>query len=197
MRKNDTKQRILDAALQLISERGYNGATTREIAKEAGVREITLFRHFGTKENLFEELLKRFSFLPELRSLLPEIRTLPYEPALVQVGVRFLDTLNKRKKFISIMISEITVYPDKVREVYYRFIEEVIQTLAVFFAELQKQEILRELSSEIAAKAFLGMFFSYFHTEEIIRGRTISQKDKEKFVYEFVNIFVHGTLKNE
>ena len=195
MSKNNTKQRILDAALELISERGYNGTTTREIAKEAGVTEITLFRHFGTKENLFEELLKRFSFLPELRSLLPEIRRLPYEAALVQVGVRFLEALNKRKKFVRIMISEITVYPDKVKEVYYRFIEEIIQTLAVLFVELQKQEVLRELSGDIAARAFLGMFFSYFHIEEIIRGNVISQKEKEKIVTEFVNIFVHGTLK--
>ena len=56
MKKNTTKQRLLDATLKLISEKGYLGSTTREIAQEAGVTELTLFRHFGTKEKLFEAL---------------------------------------------------------------------------------------------------------------------------------------------
>ena len=49
---------LLDATLKLISEKGYLGSTTREIAQEAGVTELTLFRHFGTKEKLFEALLR-------------------------------------------------------------------------------------------------------------------------------------------
>src|SRR3990172_3434713 len=168
MNKNHTKQRILDAALQLISQKGYNGATTREIAKEAGVTEITLFRHFGAKEKLFEELLKRFTFLPELRTLLPELTELSCENALIEVGIRFLETLKRRKDFVRIMVCEVNVYPEKVREVYYRFIDELIQTLAVFFTNLKSQQVFRDISSDMAARAFLGMFFSYFITEEIV-----------------------------
>ncbi|HLC15737.1 MAG TPA: TetR/AcrR family transcriptional regulator [Thermodesulfovibrionia bacterium] len=195
MNKNHTKQKILDAALQLISQKGYNGATTREIARVAGVTEITLFRHFGAKEKLFEELLKRFTFLPELRTLLPELTELSCENALIEVGIRFLETLKRRKDFVRIMVCEVNVYPEKVREVYYRFIDELIQTLAVFFTNLKSQQVFRDISSDMAARAFLGMFFSYFNTEEIVRGHEISQHDKEQAAQEFVSIFVHGTLK--
>ena len=52
-----TKEKILTAAMSLVSEKGYLGATTREIAHDAGVTELTLFRHFGSKEKLFEEVL--------------------------------------------------------------------------------------------------------------------------------------------
>lgn len=45
---------LLDAAVRVFSERGYAGATTREIAEAAGTTEALLFRHFGSKANLFE-----------------------------------------------------------------------------------------------------------------------------------------------
>ena len=74
MKTTNTKEQLLKATLKLISEKGYLGATTREIALEAGVTELTLFRHFGSKEHLFEELLKSYTFLPMLKELLPEMK---------------------------------------------------------------------------------------------------------------------------
>src|SRR6201981_506767 len=47
-----TRQRILAAARQVFSRDGFQGATTREIAREAGVNEVTLFRHFHSREQL-------------------------------------------------------------------------------------------------------------------------------------------------
>jgi TetR/AcrR family transcriptional regulator len=52
-----TEQKILDAALKVFSEKGYTGATTRVIAQESGFSELTLFRKFKTKENLFNTVL--------------------------------------------------------------------------------------------------------------------------------------------
>jgi len=46
-----TDQNILDAALKVFSTEGYAGATTRKIAQEANVTEVTLFRKFQSKEN--------------------------------------------------------------------------------------------------------------------------------------------------
>jgi AcrR family transcriptional regulator len=45
---------LLEAARALFAEKGYSGASTREIADRAGVSETMLFRHFGSKANLFE-----------------------------------------------------------------------------------------------------------------------------------------------
>ena len=47
--KDETRQKLLEATLELISEKGYLGATTREIASLAGVSEVTLFRKFEKK----------------------------------------------------------------------------------------------------------------------------------------------------
>jgi AcrR family transcriptional regulator len=47
-------QLLLDAARRMFAERGYGGASTREISEAAGVHEALLFRHFGTKAELFD-----------------------------------------------------------------------------------------------------------------------------------------------
>jgi AcrR family transcriptional regulator len=52
-----TDDKIMDAALKLFAENGYAGARTRLIAEEAGLSEMTLFRKFKTKENLFNMVL--------------------------------------------------------------------------------------------------------------------------------------------
>lgn len=50
---DERRERILDAALRVFAERGFHGATTRELAKAAGVSEALMFRHFPTKEDLY------------------------------------------------------------------------------------------------------------------------------------------------
>lgn len=54
----DTRQRLLAAAGRVFAREGLQGATTREIAREAGVNEVTLFRHFQTKEKLQDAVLE-------------------------------------------------------------------------------------------------------------------------------------------
>ena len=51
------KGEILDAALTLLSDKGYEGATLREVAAQVGVTEPALYRHYSSKEALFEEVI--------------------------------------------------------------------------------------------------------------------------------------------
>ncbi len=52
-----TRPEILEAALSLFSDFGYFGVTTRQLAKNAGTTEATIYRHFTSKETLFEAVL--------------------------------------------------------------------------------------------------------------------------------------------
>lgn len=195
-KRTDTKQRLLEATLELISEKGYLGATTREIARMAGVTELTLFRHFGTKEKLFEELLRSYTFLPRLRELLPELDQCAYEEALTLVATRFLLTMKERKAMMKILFSEIHIYPEKIKRMYRAFLDEVRSTLAVYFEAMQAQGLLRAVSPQIAARTFLGMLVHYFRTEEIMRENGMSRKKMDRNIRELVDIFIHGTMKN-
>ena len=68
----NTRDRILEAALRLFHEHGYRGATTAEIARQAGVAEGTIYRYFKDKKELFlacvepviEEAVRRELALP-------------------------------------------------------------------------------------------------------------------------------------
>jgi AcrR family transcriptional regulator len=198
MKTSNTKEQLLKATLELISEKGYLGATTREIAQEAGVTELTLFRHFGSKERLFEELLKRYTFLPMLKELLPELEGLSFEEALTLIATRFLLSLKERKSMVKIMYSEVTSYPVKIREVYNKFIDEMRTTLALYFVSQQNRDTIRkDLSPDMAARVFLWILFSYFRSEEIMRPAGMKKKAMEKDARAIIDIFMQGTLTNK
>jgi AcrR family transcriptional regulator len=71
-RKADTRQALIDAALEVFLQRGFARATTREIAQAAGVAEGTIYRHFADKFALFHEV-----FLSLTVDIVDELRRLP------------------------------------------------------------------------------------------------------------------------
>lgn len=52
-----TEKKILDAALNVFAKKGRDAATTKAIAEKAGRTEMTLFRKFGSKRNLFDQVI--------------------------------------------------------------------------------------------------------------------------------------------
>ncbi len=192
-----TRDRIIEVALKLFSKKGYLGATTKEIAKEAGIAEVTIFRHFPSKEMLFEKVIGTYSFLPELKGLLPEIAKVPYEDALTVIAKKFLETLTMRKDLIRIMHSEMQRYPEKIHRIYHAFMDELFKTLASYFDRLQQRGILRRFDSEFGARAFLGMFFSYFMAQEFKMRKKYRDEGTERTIKEYVNLFIKGTIKKQ
>jgi AcrR family transcriptional regulator len=194
MPKN-TRDRILDAGLKLFSKKGYLGATTKEIAAKAGVAELTVFRHFSSKQKLFEEIIRRYSFLPALKGLLPQLKKMDYADALHEIAGKFLERLSERRDLVRIMNSEIHRYPVKVREIYHNFIDEVFRTLAAYFRELQDKGELREFQPELGARAFLGMFFSYFNAREFLLIKEVKDMDADLVIKQYTEIFIEGTKR--
>ena len=59
MEKRDTKQIILDEALELFSTRGYDGVTVADIAAAVGIKAASLYKHFRSKQDIFDSILAR------------------------------------------------------------------------------------------------------------------------------------------
>ena len=101
-----TAGRLLAAALKLIGEEGYHGATTRAIAAEAGVSEVTLFRRFGTKIELTTAALT---------SVTDEFRAVGAEPTedvhadLVRLGEAYRRFVDGRPGLVARLLAEVTV----------------------------------------------------------------------------------------
>jgi AcrR family transcriptional regulator len=84
----DIRERILQAAARVYAQHGFRGATTRLIAIEAGVNEVSLFRTFGSKAALFEAMMQSHSAslpVPELpeRPLDPQAELTPWCASLL------------------------------------------------------------------------------------------------------------------
>lgn len=70
-----TKEKIFDASIDLFSQRGYNGVSIREIAREVGIRESSIYNHYGSKDSIMDNIFQYFKEeLIKMRP--PEVRNL-------------------------------------------------------------------------------------------------------------------------
>lgn len=115
------RERILRAFLQLVSERGIEATTTRAVAQEAGVNEVTIFRHFGDKANLARELFRHFGDPQRISSLPIEIDTSTPQntvEGLLRCALLIHNLLSQRTELVNFGLSEAWRYPDLAQEVH-------------------------------------------------------------------------------
>ncbi len=86
MTATSTREALLDAALEQISERGYGGTSIRDLASAAGIKGSSVYKHFPDKQALFNALLARTTsaFDKAARQLGVEI----YDAAIAAEGYR-------------------------------------------------------------------------------------------------------------
>lgn len=110
----EKKQAIVLATIELMSEKGYEGVATSEIAKRAGVAEGTIFRHFKTKKDLLHAIIApTFTSLiaPALiKSFKNQILTKEYVSFEAFVHAVIMDRFNTMQKatpLLKILVQEI------------------------------------------------------------------------------------------
>ena len=111
MDTRENRCRILDAAARLYALLGFRGATTRRIAEEAGVNEVTLFRTFGSKEALIAEALRRHANAQGAALALPADPVDP-ERELTQWATAHLGGLRASRTFIRQAMSDADERPE-------------------------------------------------------------------------------------
>ena len=55
--KSNNKERIFDVSIDLFSEFGYDGVSIRQIAKEVGIKESSIYNHYKSKESIMDAIL--------------------------------------------------------------------------------------------------------------------------------------------
>ena len=109
----DARTRILTAAAEVFAEMGFRGATTRRIAQQAEVNEITLFRHFGSKERLLREAVQAASTRYG-GATLPEVPKHPPLELLVWSREQ-MARLRERSGLIRTCMAEVAEHPKLVQ----------------------------------------------------------------------------------
>ena len=105
----NVRDQLLEAAVRLYAEVGYRGATTRRIAQEAGVNEVTLFRQFGSKDALLNEAIARVGGEMTAHSLPAEPRH--PGPELLAWARAQLTHMRDRRSLIRTCMGEIEEHP--------------------------------------------------------------------------------------
>ena len=152
------RERLLDAAARVYAETGYRGATTRRIAQEAGVNEITLFRHFGSKTTLILEAVRQAN----LRSDCPSVPAVPGEPATeLRAWVRAqLDHLTALRSIIRTSLGEVEERPEIIPMIGERP-RDVILGLSAYVEQLQRDgRASADIDARTAALTFFGSLFA-------------------------------------
>ncbi|MBN1666639.1 MAG: TetR/AcrR family transcriptional regulator [Anaerolineales bacterium] len=191
---DDTRQRILRAAADLFAELGYARTTTRAIAEAAGVNEVTLFRHFGSKNKLLSEMISQHSALPNLSAVIENQLSGDYQQDLILLANIFYRAITERKEALRLMLCEAGELPE-LREVLVQAPNQLRTGLQRYFQRQIKAGLIPKQHPEVLAQAFMGMFFSYGIAREMLDSKIAPGVSQEKIIIQFVDIFVNGTIK--
>ncbi|WP_281950865.1 TetR/AcrR family transcriptional regulator [Nitrosophilus kaiyonis] len=164
--KKTTKEKILDAALELISVYGYKGASVRKIAKVVGIRESAIYNHFKNKEEIFKEIMKTLFTTP----FDEYFEKKPIETNALR-GKRFLSeyaaTIKlitfdvKNEKFFKIILIEL-MQNKNVRDMFLKyFYEDNIKNLSKAFFIMMQEGMIRTSDPMLMAQEFFAPLFYY------------------------------------
>jgi AcrR family transcriptional regulator len=164
--------KIIEAAVEVFSEKGYAGSSTSEIAQRAGVAEGTIFRHYKTKKDLLlsivspmmSKLIAPFvlnNFKEVLESNYPS-----FEDFLYAIMMNRLNFVRKHHKIIKIMLQEIPFQPHLQAEFKQQIGTQVFQRLSTIVEHFKsKGEIIERPSQDLLrfmASSMIGLLATHF-----------------------------------
>lgn len=187
----DTQEKILAAAFRLFSDRGYDSTSTRLIAEEAGVNEVTLFRHFGSKRELFDDVIR--SQAEQREDLIDEViePTGDLKEDLVRFGIDINDILRHSSDLYKLLLFEVDRDP-KIFEMISHVPIKFIEKFSSYVVYAKDEGLIKE---EVDAEVFTMAFFSFFFRamiEKAFLGEGTIFKVGEEEIQGYVDILVEG-----
>lgn len=152
-----TRQRLIRSALRLFVSNGISGTTTREIAESAGVNEVTLFRHFGSKHGLLLGVLEESTAFESLGNALLQQKSMSEDPeqALKEYASYCLHALEQVPDLIRSLVGEADQYPADNRLALGKRLTEVNQYVAQYLESFMAQ---RQLTSQLEPDKVASLF---------------------------------------
>ena len=184
-----TRQRLFEAATEILNRRGIQGATTREIARRAGVHEVTLFRHFKSKEQLLRAILKRglaakAVVLDENSSRKENLRE-----RMEKYGRHYCSHLEKNKGFASALLAG-HLLPKSIQVLIADVICPVRGRLVSILADAQKGGVVR---SDVHVETALDAFNDALYAGMLLQGAYVPENcSTDAYISTVVEVFVRG-----
>lgn len=189
MSKLETRKRIIEAALTLFGERGYTSTSTREIAERASVNHLTLFRHFGNKENLFREsVIQHLTSGDFINSLRPHLTGNLTNDLEIIAKYYLEENLNKEEIFW-ISLSESKKNPE-VAQLIFEIPQRLSDFLAKYLSELYEQDKIRYGNYQMLGSMFFSLLSQYIIYWNQPVFQTLYPGDMNDFIHETTTLFI-------
>ncbi len=194
----ERRSQILDIALGLFAEKGFNGTRTREIADAAGISETLIFQHFESKEDLYNAALRELHsphpMRPEVEKQMAEKDDFGVFKTLALHIIR-----HGRQDRRAIRLSIYNALEGTHLAEILRHREEMepdTQFLAEYIQQRVDEGAFRDINAKIMARLFTEAIDMYLVAEEArIAGPLLPSSDEET-IDTLVKILLYG-LKQE
>ncbi len=190
-----TRQSILDAAYDLITKQGYAATSMRQIAEKAGLSPGSIYNHFASKADVFRAILvDRHPFL-QMLPLLNSVEGSTVEEFVRNAAHTLVRELGRHPEFLNLLLTEIVEFRGGHVASVFKKIFPLVMPIVQRIQNLEGN--LRVIPPVVLARAFLGMFFSYYITEILIVRAMPPELRQVNAIDHFVDIFLHGILVEE
>lgn len=156
-RREDTRQRLFEAAVELIAEQGFSATTVDDIALRAGVAKGTVYYNFASKTALFEELLRHGIGLltDDFRAA---VAGLPPREAVGALIRAQLEYIRRYRAFAQLLLSEMWRTNREWQQTLVLLREQAIGVIAeTVQAGVDSGELPADLDVRVAASALFGV----------------------------------------
>jgi len=151
--RNSTENRIIEAAVQLFSRQGFEGSSTNQIARLAGVSEVTLFRHFPRKRDLFwaavESRLGRLRIGKELRSRLENDED--PKTALPVIIASLVETIHHQPEMIRLLYLSLFELEHGAERLLRKHLLPFFQPVNEYLSRCNAKGLIRDMQPSVAA----------------------------------------------
>ena len=194
--KQTAKQKkIVETAINLFAEKGYSNTSTAEIAKLAEVSEGTIFKHYGTKENLLLSVLVPFikeSFPTMAVELFNEIlteRTITFEDFLRAFLKNRISFVSENREIFQVFVKEIIYKEDLKNEILPLFYESGVMHLNKVIGIFKERGELKDISSERIVKILLTVMGGFIVSNFVLLNK---QYINDSEIEDIINLTING-----
>ena len=188
---DQTRQRLIDAAGLVLCRRGIQGATTREIAQAAEVNEVTLFRHFKSKEHLISAVIDKgiaseIELMDQHSSWKEDLRQ-----SVLDYARHYYNHLEHKEAFARALIAEARTLPQSTQKVICDVVLPVRKRLVSILEDAQQAGVVRsDLNAEQALDVFRNALYAGMLRNTA--GYLPRSYSTQEYIETVVDIFVRG-----
>lgn len=185
----DNKNKLMLAAIDLMAEKGYKGVSTKEIAAAAGVSEMTLFRNFGSKQNLLEKAVDHYHYSIEMTNVFQEKIIWDLRADLLMISHMYFEIMERNRKLFLIVLKDDELF--EIREKAQKHPRILLDLLTNYFTEMQKKKKMVATDAETQAITFMWMNYGAFMSQ-LFGASTITKIPMHDFIKSSVELFVRA-----